>query len=160
MSSEVINEFHAAVWVSAAKHGMKPSHVAADIMEELYPQTLSAAGDEGALAYLRDGINKAVKQVFSAKPKDENQDSLFDIDASLMPHVENLKRFSFYVEAIDEFLTVTDLIKNVRWLDDARKHLRRKGEETLAEASRLDKLYAAVIARSAANDNCDQKVAA
>lgn len=150
MSREAIAEFYEAVWVSAAQHGMRPAYITSDILSDLFPQTTFAANDEGASAYLRDGVNKAVKKVLSQKPADEMQGAFSEIDPAFAAYVGNLKRGSYYVESVDEFVTIPDLIKRVHLLDEARKYLRRKGEETLAEAAQLDKLYAAVVA---ANDN-------
>jgi predicted RNA binding protein with dsRBD fold (UPF0201 family) len=155
--SDTITTFHEAVWISAAKHGMRPAIVSGEIIASLFPRTSAEASGEGAAAYLRDGVTKAVKAVFSRKPIDEKQGDFAQISPAFSMHVENLKRNAYYVESIDEFLTIPELIKRAELLDEARKYLRRKGEEVLAEAAQLDKLYAAVMA---VNDNTEQKVAA
>jgi hypothetical protein len=48
------------------------------------------------------------------------------------------------VESADEYVDVPSLIAEPALLNDARKFMRRKGEECLAEAKILDELYAAV----------------
>lgn len=153
MSKEIANVFHEAVWVSAAKHGKRPAVVAGEIIGALFPKTVSEADTEGAAAYLRDGVTRAVKSVFSKKQADEGQADFASIDPAFSMQVQNLKRWSYYVESLDEFIDIPDLIKNANLLDEARKYLRRKGEETLAEAAQLDKLYAAIVADKMANDN-------
>lgn len=145
-----VHSFNDAVWTASGRLStMNAPRVTDDIISRLFPETVGAASQEGASSIFRNGVLVQVRKVLSAKVDDEGQMSIFDIDPQYRPFAEKLKRGAYYVESLDEFVSLPRLIKEVALLDDARKFLRRKGEETLAEASVLDQLYKA----TAANDN-------
>jgi hypothetical protein len=58
--------------------------------------------------------------------------------------VKDLRSKSYFAESAAEYVAIPDLIAEPELLDDARRFMRRKGIECLAEADRLDALYAAV----------------
>lgn len=154
-----VHEFNDAVWLAAsALETMNAPKVTDDIIARLFPETVSSASQEGASSIFRNGVLGQVRKVLSAKVEDEGQMSIFDIAPALRPAAEGLKRGAYYVESLDEFVLVPRLVRELHLLDDARRYMRRKGEETLAEADALDQLYKA--AASPANDNAVQKVAA
>jgi hypothetical protein len=96
-----------------------------------------------------------VSSILKAYP-DDNQADFASIAPEFGAYVEKLKKARYYVEAVAEYVSVADLIAEPEFLDDARKHMRRKGEECLAEAEQLDQLYHAVTASHEANDVTDK----
>lgn len=154
-----VHEFNDAVWTASASLGtMNAPRVTDDIISRLFPDTVRASNHEGAFSIFRNGVLVQVRKVLGAKVDDDGQMSIFDIDPRFRPFAEKLKRGSYYVESLDEYVSLPRLIKEVTLLDDARKFLRRKGEETLAEANVLDQLYKA--ASAADNDNLPAREAA
>jgi hypothetical protein len=96
---------------------------------------------------LRNGVIKAVTRVLRSSSRLEpDQTDLASIDPTFRPIVETLGSGTYYVEALEEQVPVGKLISDPGLLDDARKFMRRKGLECLAEAERLDALYEAVTA--------------
>jgi len=65
------------------------------------------------------------------------------------PIVEKLNNRSYYVESLEQYLPIEALVADPPRLDEARALLRRKGEQCLQEAQRLDVLYESVLARAA-----------
>ncbi len=155
MANSPLVEFTDAVWTAAASlESMSAPRVADHIIKSLFPQTVNAAEGEGAFPIFRNGVLVHVRKVLSAKIDEEGQMSIFDIDERLVPTVEQLKRGAYYVQSLDEYVSVSRLVKEVSLLDEARKYMRRKGNETLSEADALDGLFKAVCA--VANDNISQ----
>lgn len=151
-----VHHFNDAVWAASARlETMNVPKVTDDIISRLFPETVSAASHEGASSIFRNGVLVQVRKVLSAKVEDEGQMSMFDIDQQFRPFAEKLKRGSYFVESLDEFVPLPRLIRELTLLDDARRYLRRKGEETLAEASVLDQLYK--VASAPVNDNTPAK---
>jgi hypothetical protein len=70
-----------------------------------------------------------------------------EINPSFRPLVEKLSSATYYVEQLQMHMTVRELIDDPELLDDARRYMRRKGDENLVEARKLDALYEAVIAK-------------
>ncbi|ANV24493.1 hypothetical protein [Agrobacterium pusense] len=158
MSKSHVHEFNDAVWAAAGRLGtMSAPKVTDEIIADLFPGTVNSASQEGASSIFRNGVLAQVRKALSSKIDDDGQMSIFDIDPLFRPFAEKLKKGAYYVKHLDEFVSLPRLIKEVLLLDDARRYLRRKGEETLAEANVLDQLYKAA---SAANDNTPQKIAA
>ena len=61
-----------------------------------------------------------------------------------MPLIKRLQRPSYFVPELDTEIPVAELIAEPLHLDAARRFMRGKGMECLAEADRLDRLYQAV----------------
>jgi hypothetical protein len=160
MLNSQTNVLNDAVWAAVAKlDTMNTAKIVDHIIEEAAPGTVAAARHEGFFPMLRSGVMAHVRKILGTKIDEDGAPSLFDIHPDLAPYASALKRGAYYVESLDEFVSLAALIENVRLLDDARKYMRRKGEETLAEANALDKLY---YAAETINDNIhdDLQVAA
>ncbi len=140
-------DFAAHVWQSAARLGRSAPRIVDDILREVFPETTMAAESEGATRILRTGCISEVKRVLRTPPLDDAQARFDQIDASFRPFVAPLQRPSYFVPERDEEVPVAELIAAPDALDAARRFMRRKGMECLAEADRLDLLYEAVVAR-------------
>lgn len=140
-------DFAAHVWQSAARLGRSAPRIVDDILCEVFPETTMAAESEGAARILRTGCISEVKRVLRTPPLDDAQARFDQIDASFRPFVAPLQRPSYFVPERDEEVPVAELIAAPDELEAARRFMRRKGMECLAEADRLDLLYEAVVAQ-------------
>lgn len=143
-------ELNDLVWDAASRVGHNAPKIADDIIASTFPRTHAEAMIEGADKLLRDGLIATVKGILRTSGEPDGQVDFAEIDPSFRPLVQGLKRPSYYAESRGEYVSLADLIAEPTLLDDARKYLRRKGDECIAEASRLDQLYAAVVEASAA----------
>ena len=130
---------------AAQRIGMNAPLVADDILSEAFPRTMAEAEGEGASSYLRAGFVTAVKRVLRTGASDPRQHDFEQVAECFRPFVRGLRQDSYYVEAQREYVSIVQLIVQPKLLDDARKHLRRKGDETIEEALRLDQLYEALV---------------
>lgn len=140
-------DFAEQVWIAASVVGRTAPKIVDHILAELFPVTCRAAEDEGALPMLRKGCIVEAKRVLRSAPPDEAQGDFEDIDEAFKPLVRVLHRPAYHVESLGEEVTVARLIAEPVLLDDARRFMRRKGEECIAEAERLDELFQAVSER-------------
>jgi len=85
-----------------------------------------------------------VKRILRNRHDGLTQTDFADRCDAFAPLVSDLRSKSYFVESAQEYVVVPDLIAEPDLLDDARRFMRRKGLECLAEADRLDALYAAV----------------
>lgn len=136
--------FAERVWEVASQLGNNAPKIADDIMGEAFPLTCSQARAEGAMRMLRTGIISEVKRILRNRHDAVGQADFADRCDAFAPLVSDLRSKSYFVESAEEYVTVPDLIKDPDLLNDARQFMRRKGRECLAEADRLDALYAAV----------------
>ena len=136
--------FAERVWEVASQLGNNAPKIADDMMEGAFPLTCSQARQEGALRMLRTGIISEVKRILRNRDDVLNQADFAEVCAAFAPLVKDLRSKSYFVESAEEYVAVPDLIVEPDLLDDARRFMRRKGIECLAEADRLDALFAAV----------------
>lgn len=139
-------DFAEQVWVAASIVGRSPPKIVDHILGNLFPVTSRAAEDEGALPMLRKGCIVEAKRVLRAVGPDEQQHDFEQIDPAFRSLVRELRRPAYHVESVDQEVVVSELIAKPWQLNEARRFMRRKGEECIAEAERLDELYAAVMA--------------
>lgn len=140
-------KFVEMVRAAAATIGHNAPRITDEIIGTAFPRTVFEAAQEGADRMLRQGVIIETKRILTRGDEDNNNQADFaDIDPTFAGIVQRLKKHEYFVEAIDEYVPVPKLIENPALLDDARKLMRRKGEECLAEAQVLDELYAAVTA--------------
>lgn len=144
MLNSKLAHFTDLVWAAAAKIGKNRARVADEILKQAFPRTCEAADHEGADKMLRTGVILEIGRILRGGEPDADQHDFSEIDAKFLPLVKGLRSRSYFVEAAEEYVAVADLINDPAQLDDARKHMRRKGMECLDEAQRLDRLYAAV----------------
>jgi hypothetical protein len=140
------SNFHDLVWAAAARVGRNAPKVVDEIMREAFPMTLSAAEHEGADRLFRIGLVSEAKRILRAVGEEDGQSDFSNINPQFKHLVRDLKSKSYFVEEIGEYCSVAELVADSDLLDDARKFMRRKGNECLEEAKRLDALYAAVTA--------------
>jgi hypothetical protein len=141
-----VGEFAEAVWRVAASVGLNAPKVVDALLVETFPVTASAAEEEGASGIFRKGLTSEVNRVLKAAGGDDRQIDLDAEHSDFRPLVQALSRSTYKVDESEERIPVSRLISEPNLLDQARKYMRRKGEECLAEAQKLDELYAAVIA--------------
>ena len=137
--------FAERVWEVAAQLGNNAPKIADDIMGAAFPLTCTQARQEGALRMLRTGIITEVKRILRNHSDALGQSDFSEISEGFAPFVRDLRSKSYFVESAEEYVAIPDLIAEPELLDDARRFMRRKGIECLAEADRLDALYAAVM---------------
>lgn len=137
-------DFVEMVWSAVATCGKNAPKIADRILKKAFPRTVEEAAYEGADKMLRKGVIAEIKRIIRNEiPTDEQRD-FSDIEPNFTPIVRRLKSNAYYVEGLQEYCSIPELIENRVLLDDARKHLRKKGEECLADAAVLDELYEAV----------------
>jgi len=141
--------FAASVWEIASRLGNNAPKIADDIMEGAFPLTCSRARQEGALRMLRTGIIAEVKRILRNQDDAMGQGDFSDVSETFGPLVRALRSKTYFVESAQEYVGIPALIAEPDVLDDARRFMRRKGIECLAEADRLDALYAAVVSHDA-----------
>lgn len=138
-------EFHELVWQTASRVGNSAPRVTNEILDLAFPATAMCARDEGAETMLRRGVVEAVKRVLrSVGGEEPEQHDFSEIDPLYWDHVSILKSARYFVEEDGEYVSLPRLIKEPEKLDDARRFMRKKGRECIAEADALDELYFAV----------------
>lgn len=147
MLNEQLREVNEMILRTAARVGNNAPKVADEILESCFPRTCAEAHHEGAYAILRRGFIGHVSRILRGQTADDKQRDFSNIEPQFGPLVEELRSSSYYVESAQEYVSVPSLIDEPDLLDDARKFMRRKGEECLAEAERLDRLYYEVTAQ-------------
>lgn len=150
MLNKRLANFAEMVWGAAARFGRDPSKITDDIIRRAFPRTCEEAEVEGADKMLRVGVTKEVRRIVSHG--DPGQLDFSDIEPSYRDIVSRLKKAAYFVESVGKYVPVPDLINTPSMLDDARKLMRRKGEECLAEAQVLDELYEAINAPNPEKD--------
>jgi len=146
MLSERTATFAALVKELAGAIGRSPPAIAAKIIDVLFPKSRDVTEEEGADKMFRRGVVDEVKRVLKTRPDDEGPRDFADIEPTFRPIARRLGNSSYYVESLHSFASVRELVDAPELLDDARKFMRRKGDECHAEADVLDELYAAVVA--------------
>ena len=140
-------DFSHHVWEAVDRVGRSAPRIVDYILKSIFPRTADAAAAEGAARILRSGCIAEVKRVLHRPGGGLDQADFGDIDAAFLPIVKSLQRPSYFVPERDEEVPVAELIASPAELDAARRFMRRKGMECLAEADRLDRLYSAVLRR-------------
>lgn len=136
--------FAEMVWSAAAKVGNNAPAITDKIIKRAFPQTCTEARIEGADKMLRAGVIADVKRILKRGAVDETQVDFSDMAPEFAKIVQALKSKTYFVESANEYVDVPSLIADPALLDDARKFMRRKGEECMAEANILDELYVAL----------------
>lgn len=144
MLNRKLATFYALVDDAVALVGANAPRVVDEIIEKAFPRTCAEAQIEGCDAMLREGAIKVIKPYLRSRAEKSVQPDFNDAAPGLMPLVEALHKPAYWVVSRGEYVAVEELIAAPALLDDARKHMRTKGEETLAEAGRLDALYRAI----------------
>ena len=138
-------DFTGYVWDAAARVGRSAPRIVDAILSDVFPVTSDAAEAEGATKMLRNGCISEVKRVLHKPREIDAQADFANVDWSFMPLVRRLQRPSYFVPELEVEVPVAELIDEPPYLDAARRFMRGKGMECLAEADRLDRLYQAVI---------------
>lgn len=138
------SNFNTLVWEAAHRVGNSATRITDDIIRSVFPKTAEHAEYEGADKMLRHGVIVEVKRILTKNKDDADQIDMHSIDPSFGEIVSRLKKSKYFVEELDEYVPVAELIRNPELLDSARKLMQRKGEECLAEAKTLGELFEAV----------------
>jgi len=141
------SDFATLVWETAATVGRNAPKIAHELIRRAFPRTAAEAEIEGADKALRIGVISEIKRVLRHGSDTAEQWDFGVIAPEFRSIVSKLKSKTYFVESAEEYVAVPRLIECPELLDEARRHMRRKGEECLAEATRLDELYAAVVPR-------------
>jgi hypothetical protein len=147
MLNKRIPDLHVHIWKAVEDCGHNAPKVADAIMGELFPRTTTEAAIEGADRFLRSGLIAEITRILKsgAGGDDGEQGDFAAIDPAFAALVEELPHKRFFVEARQEQVHIAELIQNPDELDDARRFMRRKGEECIAIARILDQIHAAVV---------------
>lgn len=147
MLKETLSHFYQLADEARARFGDSAPKITDGIIDEAFPNTVSASLVEGCDRIFRDGVKEAVAKYIRKPGRDSRQRTFDDISPDLLPVVERLGSVAYFVPAIDggEYIGVPDLCHDEEKLNAARKFMRQKGEETLAEADKLDQLYHAAF---------------
>ena len=121
-----------------------PKTIATALIQRLYPNTVQAAQDEGALKLFETGVKSGVRAEINKLPRADAQRHMAELFPHLFPYIAVLKRGTYFVPEVAEYVTISELIEAPEMLDSARKYLRQHGLDTLEEATRLDDLYSAI----------------
>lgn len=149
MLKEILREFYDLADQARAKFGDNAPKITNDIIGAAFPETVAASETEGCDKMFRAGVKDAVSKYIRKPSADVRQRSFDDINPAFLPLVERLGSVAYYVPAevgVGEYVGIPDLCFDASKLDAARKFMRMKGEETLAEADRLDDLFEAIFA--------------
>jgi hypothetical protein len=138
-------DFAQLVWEAVPIVGRSAPRITDYVFGKAFPETVKSAEAEGAMKLLRNGGIVEVKRVFRTAPEGNGQSDFGQIDASFKPYVQSLQRPSYFVPELEEEVLVAELICEPAYLDSARRFMRKKGVECLAEARRLDELYRVVV---------------
>lgn len=144
MSNTQTPDFAQYVWNAVPGVGRSAPRIVDAILGRVFPETTEAAGREGASKVLRKGCIAEVKRILHASAPVEHQTDFADIAPSFVPLVKKLQRPSYFVPEEDEEFPLNELIAEPVRLNSARRYMRAKGMECLAEADRLDQLFFAV----------------
>ena len=136
--------FAERVWDYASRLGNNAPRIADEMMEAAFPLTCTQARQEGALRMLRTGIISEVKRILRNRDDVLGQADFAEVCEAFAPLVKDLRSKSYFVESAEEYVALPELISEPDLLNDARRFMRRKGVECLAEADRLDALFVAV----------------
>lgn len=140
-------KFAEMVWATAATIGHSATRITDEIIGTAFPRTVFEAEQEGADRMLRQGVIIETKRILTrGGVDDDNQIDMAAVDPSFVSIARRLKKQEYFVESVDEYVPVAELIANLELLDGARKLMRRKGQECFDEAQVLDELYEAVKA--------------
>jgi hypothetical protein len=148
MLNTKLDLFRKLFWEAATSVGYSASAITDSVIGRAFPETVKAADQEGAYSMLRDGVMIFVRKLLKSCPS-AHQIDFGQIEPQFRTITKKigLKNVRYFVESLDRHVDVPDLIKDPNLLDDARKFMRRKGEECIAEADRLDELYYAVTSQ-------------
>ena len=141
MLNELTALFAQNVREAAAEVGNNAPRIADKIIETTFPKTCAEARYEGAEKMLRIGVIHEVKKMLRHGVDDGGQKDFSEITEQFREAASDLKSKTYFVESIDEYVSVANLIKTPEYLNEARIHMKKKGDECLDEAKRLDTLY-------------------
>jgi hypothetical protein len=148
MLKETLSHFYALADQARTTFRDSAPKVTDAIIDAAFPETVAASLTEGCHRMFREGVKEAVVKYMRKPCKHSRQRTFDDIAPKLMPLVEPLGSVAYYVPGrvgSGEYVSVPDLCHDQDALDAARKFMRRKGEETLSEADKLDQLYHAAF---------------
>lgn len=151
MLKSKLEQFYQLVDEARQTVGDNAPRITDEVIGRAFPRTCREADLEGCEGLLREGVKGAVVKYIRRPVKDDRQRTFNDIAEDVMPFVEPLQSVAYYVpgeDGIGEYVGIPDLCHDLARLDAARKFMRLKGMETLAEADQLDRLYEYLIQRN------------
>ena len=149
MLKSKLHHFHDLIGL----YGQNVPVIAKAIIERAFPETFESADREGCEGMLFEGVKGAVSRYIRKRSVMVADQPTFDgWDEAVREAAAELKSSAYTVPSTGEAVSVARLVANPDLLDEARKFMRQKGMECLAEAKRLDDLYGEVL-RAAKTQN-------
>ena len=148
------NALNDAILEAANRLGARSGPAVADaIIARVFPSTLKASKGEGAEHILRNGLIAHVARVLKASTPQVAQKDFAALETSFGEYIKPLKSQSYFVPSRSEYVSVPDLIARPEQIKEAAAALRQHGEDCIAEAVRLDRLFEAVTGTEPAPAN-------
>lgn len=143
MLNNKLNLFYDEVRRCASEVGNSPTKITDKIISEVFPETTRHAEQEGADRMLRTGVIAEVRRLITSRGFETKNGHFAEVapGAGFGHITSKLHRGSYLVPSLGEYLPIEALIAELDYLDEARKALRKHGEDTITEADWLDQLY-------------------
>ncbi len=139
-----LHDFYTMIERAFEVHGGNVPVLTRQVIDAAFPDSVEAAEREGCDAMLYEGVKTAVSKYIRSRSVMEEQGTFADVCEKFRDYIAELKSTSYTVPSMGEVVAVDRLVAFPHLLDEARKFMRQKGNECLAEAKRLDDLYDAV----------------
>jgi hypothetical protein len=144
MLKSKLHDFYSLIENAQVVHGGNVPLITRMVIDAAFPETVEAADREGCNSMLYAGVKEAVSKYVRSRQILPEQGSFADVCEKFADYIAELKSTSYTVPSLGEAVSVERLVAFPDLLDEARKFMRQKGVECLAEAKRLDDLYNAV----------------
>jgi hypothetical protein len=141
--------------IQAIRRLLKPEgnsapNIADAVIDVCYPQTVKVAKGEGAYGVLRTGVVVFVRAYLKGEGErvtaaDDATAGMWEIAPGFQEVAAQLTHGEYYVPSVADFVPKGKLIALPALFDEARKFIRSKGDECIAEADRMDIAYAALM---------------
>lgn len=133
-------------YIDAARNRVRgdTGSIAAAVIFDAFPETVTASKGEGCERIFFAAVQEEIRDCIKKPKVPKNQLTWDDVPGFLVVLMKELKSEAFFVpddKGGGELVDIGVVVKNLPKLDLARKYLRKKGDETLAEATRLDGIY-------------------
>ena len=140
-----LHDFYTVIERAVATHGGNVPLVTREAIDAAFPDSVEASEREGCDSMLYSGVKEAVSKYIRSRRDNADQADFSDLCDQFKPYISELKSTSYTVPSLGEAIPIGRLIAFPPLLDEARQFMRQKGNECLAEAKRMDDLYAAVM---------------
>lgn len=125
--------------------------IADAVITTTYPKTVKVSQKEGAYGLLRTGVVVFVRAYLKGEgihitpTADADQAGMWEIAPGFQEVAAQLTHEEYFVPSLGDFVPKAKLIALPPLFDEARKFVRSKGDECIAEADRMDIAYVALM---------------